>query len=426
MLTEIKDYVNKNPFYDPFRFKIELKFSEADLKDPLDGVRNYSILIHEYMHYIQNFGCTYGLGSALLTLETLKNFLFLMNNSEDPFGIRILHAIKDFKDSLNYAKSLLYFEIKEDSSNYLWEDDYFKYSVYQIKEDHITYVSHYKSKETSTNVALTPQVIRENMSTMAYYISKQVGEEGMEVDEDFNNLPSWYKCIYLMCRELIPPGHSYTKICYYLCELSLNTFNPTYFISKITHSLIYAFNHSSPADTTEDIFTRVLKEQYLKEAVYEGIKKITGIHTYLINWAKGTKNDNEVIDMFFKVLLKIESVLYYKWGNPTFLKGSLSSNWLTNYSRNFGSPLVVYTDKISVLGGDKDYAESLAYLTSIINFIYDYDELKFTKHCPYLKKFPICHDENRPESICENNFFDIISKESHCLMYNLLLIINYK
>ena len=415
---------------------LEIKLNQtASLKALLQEKEEASCfvtLVHEFIHYIQNFTTTWGFTNFITYVDLFAIFfgdnILLESNPSLPLLNGIVDKKFRNKNYLNYLKSAFLGIQKDNEGNFIFTDtDKNNFEIiestlidpYWEKEIYIAYIS-YNGKL----IPLNELVLSENMAIVGSYLSS-----GLSVEDSKKTIDQiWgaqYHIVYSFLNNLFPAKNT-LKLTYFICESSLLIVPYNKTISKI---LIYI-------KTNLDSFASLNEEEIIDKILHlidfeNSLNKLVPAMLEQLESRIATLSKYKENYEFYKYLLVVLEI--FKNGFKERLtirhtyKDEFTSSFLNSFADKIYSPILVFADKQKTMLGnpETDFVNSIAYFNGVLK-VFHHAYFKEICKCPFAEEYSICTVEKGIE--CQTSCLDVYNKEKYkgCLMNNALNIIGIR
>lgn len=415
---------------------LEINLKDTASKDALEKEKEeascFVTLVHEYIHYIQNFTTTWGFTNFITYIDLFAVF-FGDNILLDKDPILPLHGgIVDNKfgrkNYLNYLKSSFLGITKGSDGRIIFDKtlandfDIIESTItdpYWSKEVYISYIAFNGQK-----IPVNELVLSENMAIVSSYLAS-----GLSLDESKKSIDKlWgheYHIVYSYLHNLFPDKDT-LKMTYYLCESALLIVP---YNKRITQMLIYIrdnisdFKNKSENEIIQALLEHIEFKKSLEKIIPEILRQVESrIHTF----SKYKENYE-----FYKYLLDVLDI--FKRGMEERLKNNhtyrdnFNSEFLNYYSKILHSPILVFADKQKTMLGEpsEKFVNSMAYFSGVLKIFHTAYFRNISK-CPFCEEYSICQVVKGTE--CETNALSVYGDEKYngCIMQNSLNIIGIR
>lgn len=423
-----------NGSYSFLHLEIQLKdaASKQSLIDEKEKASCFVTLIHEYIHYIQNFTTTWGFTNFITYIDLLVAF-FSKNSSLDknpdlPLSSGSVNNSFGNKNYSNYLESAFLGVSKGKDESFLFEDtDQANFTIiesklidpYWIKEVNISYLA-YNGKQIPINKI----VLSENMAIVGSYLSS-----GMSIEESKQSIDKLfgpkYHIIYSFLNNLFPEKNC-LKLTYVICESSLLILPYNRTISKILQFL--QVNASVLQIKAEDeILSKALEHINFEKSLTKLIPKILEQIETRVQIFNKHKQEYEFYKYVLDVLSIFKNGLSERLINMHTYRNKFDSDFLNFFSKKIYSPIIVFSDKQKTMLGEptENFVNSIASLSGVLK-IFHLAYFNEIKRCPLNEDFSICTVAKGME--CDLAALDVHGKHRYkgCLMNNALNIIGIR
>jgi len=423
-----------NGSYNFLHLEINLKdtASKQALIKEKEQATCFVTLVHEYIHYIQNFTTTWGFTNFITYVDLFAVFFgdnILLDADPDlPLIKGIINKKFGSKNYLNFLKSSFLGITKGSGGEFVFQNtDKPDFEIiestlidpYWLKEVYVPYLS-YSGKQ----IPLNEIVLSENMAIVGSYLSS-----GLTIEESKQTIDKYwgpqYHIIYSFLNNLFPDKNC-LKLTYNICESSLLIVPYNKTISKI---LIYLKDNleSLKLESEDEIIKRILHHIHFVDSLNIIITKALEQLDSRVQTFKKYKENYE----FYNYLLDILAIFKIGLAERLKIKHSyrdhLDSEFLNYFSKKIYSPILVFADKQKTMLGDpeEDFVNSIAYFNGVLK-IFHTAYFQEIQKCPFFEEYSICTFNKGTE--CETSALEVYSKEKYsgCLMTNALNIIGIR
>ncbi len=422
-----------NGSYSFYSLTISLKGTATieALKNEKENANCFVTLIHEYVHFIQNFTTTFGFTNFITYIDLFAVFFgenILLNH--DP-AIPIQKGIVDTKfgnkNFANFMKCAFLGIEKNGAGKFVFQPTSEKdftiiestiKNTYWSKDVPISYIAYQRKL-----IPLNEFVASENMAIVASYLSS-----GLSLDEAKKTISKWgieYHIIYSFLNNIFPNKNCF-KLTYIISEISLLIPPYTKIIADI---LMYLSSYIERFDKLNE------------DEIIGDIKKKVKFDIALPIILKETNNQlDERILTFTKYEKQYEFYIYLKEVLNLFKRGlaeratssftyrdNFDSSFLDYYGKIINSPILIFSDEKKTMLGElsDEFINSIAIFSGVLTVFLQTYFNKINK-CPFVSNNSLCAHTKGNE--CLTNPFSIYVKEEYrgCLFYNSLNIIGLK
>lgn len=434
---------NHNPFYDWQAQIINLGCSLADIslaKDNItltpEGEKSFSIFVHEYIHFLQNFSTAWGV--PIFTDFALALMKIGASSAED--------------------KSILYLPLDESKikNALLKEGLKMRHTVLERKERYSRILTHLEGilapiefidpnddYATLTNGRVTVQlggkVIREHMANLGAQLFLRKSDSDIHTYNEtlggfhkngikFSDQPEyWILFEYFYSLGMFD---NLAKGIFHLAQMTLITLNPETALLRF----INWFQQNKSGFASKLDFVGVVEDW---------VQSSDELYFFYVGFEQSVKHCQEILDLSKRNLEKHDifrftyNIAEYALNNIQRTKGGrlLFSSYdnfeIVDYWKKkvfeFGTGIVSYIDAVLIQGTREHCAkmeESFNFLLSsslVMKMILGNQRTI----CPFLEDIPICHAEFKGDENCWRNPFLMVEKNTngrHCLFANGLLL----
>lgn len=422
-----------NGSYSFFDLIIKLKDSATieTLKMEKENASCFVTLIHEYVHFIQNFTTGYGFTNFVTYVDLFSTFFVENMSLESDPTIPTKNGIIDTelgnKNFENYIKSA-FLGIERNNGKFIFQDTTEKnftivdsevINPYWQKKVFISYIAY-----NGQLIPLNELVVSENMAIVASYLSSGLTLD--EVKQTINtNWGPQYHIIYSFLNNLFPEINC-CKLTYIFSEISLLIVPYNKTISRILKQLSVNKTQLEKLDEEQII-------EYIKLAIkFEESLKLTlresniQLENRITTFSKYEKQYEFYI--YLKEILNLFKHGLTERGKKNYTyRDNFDSSFLNYYTEIISSPILVFSDnKKTILGNPtEDFKNAIVMVSGVLTvFHYTYFN-KLTK-CPFVSNYSLCALDKGEE--CNSNPLSIYGKEKYkgCLLHNSLNIIGLK
>lgn len=419
--------------YSIFDLTIKLKDTATieTLKIEKESANCFVTLIHEYVHFIQNFTTAFGFTNFVTYVDLFSVFfgdnILLDNDPAIPTKNGIVDIKLGNKNFENYLKSA-FLGIEKDNGKFVFQPTAEKdYTIiestitnpYWQKDVFISYIA-YQGKL----IPLNELVASENMAIIASYLSS-----GLSLEEAKQTISTaWepqYHIIYSFLNNLFPDKNCF-KLTYIISEISLLIVPYNKIASVILKHL--TDNKSKLDSLTEDhiidnIKTVIHFDKALAIVIRETLKQL---EARILTFAKYEKQ-YEFFIYLKEILTLFKSGLSERAKNPFTYRDNFDSSFLNNYAQIIKSPILVFSDNKKTILGDptEEFVNSIAMVSGVLTVFHTTYFYQLTK-CPFSSDHSLCSLTKRVE--CNSDPLSIYGKEEYkgCLLHNSLNILGLK
>jgi len=417
-----------------YRFtELEIKLKETasleDLMNEKEEAVCFVTLVHEYIHYIQNFTTTWGF-TNFITYIDLINSLFVTNHEllNDPELPLVNLKTRDNKTYSNFIKSANLGSTKGESGKYIFTPT--TKADFTLFQEHI--FDPYWNRKTSIYylaykgeaVPLNAFVISENMAIIGSYLASGVPIE----DAKQSITRMWnpeYNIIYSYIYNLFPSLDCF-KLTYYMCEAALlvpGYSDTIYKILRLLKQKKYLFKTYDE----DDIIKQISEHLKLDLSIRKMLPEIKVQIQNRIDMYEKNKKDFGFFSYIIDILSLFKEGFNERFNNVYTYRSSFDFQFLDYFSQKIKSPVIVFADNQKTMLGKPttEFIHSVAYFGGVLktfNNAYFNDIGK----CPFYEDHSICTVVKGIE--CKTNAMNAYNKEAYCgcLMNNALNIIGIK
>jgi hypothetical protein len=419
--------------YSFFDLTIKLKDTATinALKTEKENANCFVTLIHEYVHFIQNFTTAFGFTNFVTYVDLFSVFfgdnILLDNDPDIPTKNGIVDTKLGNKNFENYLKSA-FLGIEKDNGKFVFqptaEKDYtiIKSTItnpYWQKDVFISYIA-YQGKL----IPLNELVVSENMAIVASYLSS-----GLSLEEAKQTISTaWgpqYHIIYSFLNNLFPEKNCF-KLTYIISEISLLIAPYNKIVSVILKHL--TDNKSKLDSLTEDQIIDDIKTviQFDKALAIVIRKTLRQLEERILTFARYEKQ-YEFFIYLKEILTLFKSGLSERTKNPFTYRDNFDSSFLNDYAQIIKSPILVFSDNKKTMLGDptEEFINSIAIVSGVLTVFYTTYFNQLTK-CPFSSDHSLCSLTKGVE--CNSDPLSIYGKEKYkgCLLHNSLNILGLK
>lgn len=391
----------------------------------------YVTLIHEYVHFIQNFTTAFGF-TNFVTYVDLFSFFFIENIKLDvdptiPTKNGIVDTKLGNKNFENYLKSA-FLGIEKDKGKFVFlptkEKDFTIIestitNPYWQKDVFISYVAY-----QGELIPLNELVASENMAIVASYLSSGLTHEEAKQTISTNWGPQ-YHIIYSFLNNLFPDKNCF-KLTYIISEISLLIVPYNDKISFLLKHLTdnkSRFENLTEDEIIEDIKTTINFDKELTIVIRETLKLL---EERILTFSK-YENQYEFFIYLNEILMLFKSGLSERAINPLTYRDTFDNSFLNYYAQIIKSPILVFSDnKKTMLGNPTDeFINSIAMVSGVLT-VFHTTYFKQLKKCPFSSDHSLCSLTKGTE--CNSDPLAIYGKEEYkgCLLHNSLNILGLK
>ena len=434
LAKSLQPYLWDNGSYNFLHLEIKLKqtASKKALIQEKEQASCFVTLVHEYIHYLQNFSTTWGFTNFITYVDFFAAFfgdnILLDTDPSLPLKGGQIDSKFGAKSYSNYLKSAFLgiakgtdgkfqFQATNDANFTIVESTI--EDPYWGKEVYIAYVALDKKL-----IPLNELVISENMAIVASYLAS-----GLTLEETRKTISSiWgpqYHVIYSFTASLFP-NKNCLKITYLICEVSLLI--PPYNkkvvdILKFLNDQQLTFNNNTEAEINEAILTYINFNKAL-DGLMVNINR--QLESRILTFGK-YKDQYE----FYKFLIVVLNLFKVGFAKRVAAKHTycdrMDLNFLNAYALDMFSPILIFADgQKSMLGNPPDdFINSIASFHGILKIFHQSYYAKIQK-CPFFETHSICNVSKGTE--CENDATSIYGRPEYagCIMDNALNVIGIK
>lgn len=416
-------------------FDLTLKLKDTATIDVLmtekENANCFVTLMHEYVHFLQNFTTTFGFTNFVTYVDLFAVFfgdnILLDNDPIIPTKSGIVDTKMGNKNFSNYVKSA-FLGIEKDNGKIVYKATTKKdYSIiestiinpYWQKNVFISYLT-YQGKL----IPLNELVVSENMAMVASYLSS-----GLTLDEAKQTISTaWgpqYHIIFSFLNNLFPDKNCF-KLTYIISEISLLIVPYNKTISVI---LKYLKDNKAKLEKLDDdqiidkIKVAIKFEKALEIVLVETSKQLGA---RILTFTKYEKK-NEFYIYLKEILTLFKNGLEERAKNPFTYRDNFDSSFLNYYQEIIKSPILVFSDnKKTMLGNPTDeFVNSIAMVSGVLTVFHNTYFSNLIK-CPFASDYSLC---SLPKGVeCNSAPLSIYGKEEYkgCLLHNALTILGLK
>lgn len=416
-----------------FDLTIELKNTATieTLKTEKENANCFVTLIHEYVHFIQNFTTAFGFTNFVTYVDLFSVFfgdnILLDNDPSIPTKNGIVDTKLGNKNFENYVKSA-FLGIEKTNKKFVFKQTTEKdfaiiestiTNPYWQKDVFISYIAYHGKL-----IPLNELVASENMAIVASYLSS-----GLSLEEAKQTISTaWgpqYHIIYSFLNNLFPDKNCF-KLTYIISEISLLIVPYNKIVSVILKHL--TDNKSKLDSLTEDQIIDDIKivihfDKALAIVIRETLKQL---EARILTFAKYEKQ-YEFFIYLKKILTLFKSGLSERAKNPFTYRDNFDSSFLNDYAQIIKSPILVFSDNKKTMLGDppEEFVNSIAMVSGVLTVFRATYFNQLTK-CPFSSDHSLCSLTKGVE--CNSAPLSIYGKEEYkgCLLHNSLNIIGLK
>jgi hypothetical protein len=416
-----------------FDLTIELKNTATieTLKTEKENANCFVTLIHEYVHFIQNFTTAFGFTNFVTYVDLFSVFfgdnILLDNDPSIPTKNGIVDTKLGNKNFENYVKSA-FLGIEKTNEKFVFKQTTEKdfaiiestiTNPYWQKDVFISYIAYHGKL-----IPLNELVASENMAIVASYLSS-----GLSLEEAKQTISTaWgpqYHIIYSFLNNLFPDKNCF-KLTYIISEISLLIVPYNKIVSVILKHL--TDNKSKLDSLTEDQIIDDIKivihfDKALAIVIRETLKQL---EARILTFAKYEKQ-YEFFIYLKKILTLFKSGLSERAKNPFTYRDNFDSSFLNDYAQIIKSPILVFSDNKKTMLGDppEEFVNSIAMVSGVLTVFRATYFNQLTK-CPFSSDHSLCSLTKGVE--CNSAPLSIYGKEEYkgCLLHNSLNIIGLK
>jgi hypothetical protein len=423
-----------NGSYSFFDLTINLKSTATleTLQTEKESASCFVTLIHEYIHFIQNFTTTFGFTNFVTYVDLFSVFfgdnILLDSDPSIPTKNGIVDTKLGHKNFENFVKSAFLGIEKDTSGRFIFQTTTEKdYTIidssitnpYWQKNIFISYIA-YQGKL----IPLNELVASENMAIVASYLSS-----GLTLDESKQTISNiWepqYHIIYSFLNNIFPAKNCF-KLTYIISEISLLIVPYNKIISVILKHL--TDNKTKLEKLNEDEIISNIKVAINFDKALEIVLRETNkqLEARILTFAKHEKQFGFFI--YLKDILSLfKSGLAERAKNPFTFRDNFDSLFLNSYAQIIKSPILVFSDsKKTMLGEPTDeFVNSIATVSGVLTVFHQTYFNKLIK-CPFASDQSICSLTKGKE--CYSDPLAIYGNEKYkgCLLHNSLNILGLK
>jgi hypothetical protein len=422
-----------NGSYSFFDLTIKLKDTATieALKTEKENANCFVTLVHEYVHFIQNFTTAFGFTNFVTYVDLFSVFfgdnILLDNDPTIPTKNGIVDTKLGNKNFENYVKSA-FLGIEKDNGKFVFQSTSEKdftiidstiTNPYWQKDVFISYIA-YQGKL----IPLNELVASENMAIVASYLSS-----GLTLDEAKQTISThWgpqYHIIYSFLNNLFPDKNCF-KLTYIISEISLLIVPYNKIVSVILKHL--TANKSKLEKLDEDQIIEDIKDaiQFKKSLAIVLRETSKQLEARIITFAKYEKR-YEFFIYLKEILTLFKNGLAERAKNPFTYRDNFDSSFLNYYAEIIKSPILVFSDSKKTMLGDPtdDFVNSIAMVSGVLTVFHTTYFSNLTK-CPFASDHSLC---SLPKGVeCNSDPLAIYGKEEYkgCLLHNSLNILGLK
>ncbi|MBS1773444.1 MAG: hypothetical protein JST82_11350 [Bacteroidetes bacterium] len=402
------------------------------LKKDKESATCFVTLVHEYIHFIQNFTTLLGFTNFITYVDFFA--VFFGNNitlDKDP-DIPTKNGFADTKSgSKSYENFIIsaYLGIERDNNQRI---------IFQTTSLANYYITHktitdpYWQKEVFISyialdgelIPLNELVAKENMAIVASY--KASGLDNEEAKGSIDKL--WgkeYHAIYSYINSLFPDKDT-LKLTYYFCEMSLLV--PP--CNKTLHTILEYLRSQQQnlISKTEDEIINNVKHHINFDRALAITLKIANqqLESRIATFSKYEQQYQFYI--YLKDVLELFRLGFQERAKSVFTyHEQFDSSFLNHYSAIIKSPVLIFSDKKKTMLGEQteDFVNSIAYFSGVLS-VFHHTYFKELKQCLFADDNSLCSHKKGQE--CQNSALDIYGNKQYegCLLYNSLNIIGLK
>lgn len=419
--------------YSFFDLTIKLKDTATieALKTEKENANCFVTLVHEYVHFIQNFTTAFGFTNFVTYVDLFSVFfgdnILLDNDPAIPTKNEIVDTKLGNKNFENYVKSA-FLGIEKDNGKFVFQSTAEKdYTIiestitnpYWQKDVFISYIA-YQGKL----IPLNELVASENMAIVASYLSS-----GLSLEEAKQTISTaWgpqYHIIYSFLNNLFPDKDCF-KLTYIISEISLLIVPYNKIVSVILKHLTdnkSKFDNLTEDQIIDDIKTVIHFDKALEIVLRETLKQL---EVRILTFAKYEKQ-YEFFIYLKEILTLFKSGLYERAKNPFTYRANFDSSFLNDYAQIIKSPILVFSDNKKTMLGDptEEFVNSIAMVSGVLTVFHATYFNQLTK-CPFSSDHSLCSLTKGVE--CNSDPLSIYGKEEYkgCLLHNSLNILGLK
>lgn len=417
--------IERNDNFDIYNFLINLSFHISETKN---DIVKYSVLVHEYTHYLQSLGTVSGI------IIVLDFFDFIVKIHQD-LSFKIPNNIEFYTDFLTeYSED--YENLKQRFTyNLTREISDTNISDYTLKEDVIKHDFFYKEITEyfitleGKEYHISYKCLRETMATMTMFLARKfTKEEAIDYLEKMDTEKKWYyKILFLYLASNYPNIDDIILFTYYFTELSLQSSLPA-------ENLGLLFTHLKTYSKEQSIDTLLFFNSFAKnnKQVFEIFPKIKNVINKKMKDYYSLSKNMELFSFFVKYLERSIKAFDILEKRPTYFPYFRDSLHFQKLISLISSPVIIQTDsndirKVSTLDEQQDY--SLALLFGMSLFLNSYIKNDFsprTSKCIFIDEVPICqlYKTASDPRICYHEPYKIKPfPTGNCLFYNANLVL---
>ena len=432
-LSFLEYEINSNPHFNPFLMYIKINSSIADYNDiDPDSIIDFSVFIHEYTHYIQLTCTNWGVNVFFEYLEYLHiNILEIYNNYkrtrlvDNSIFIRSKEKYYQIKNRYHYHLCNRKVDsLKNNGSDLLVRKMNNRYTKKHGTEVYVC------NKYLNEWVNISPFVLMENMSTMAYLFIRNIGLDSatdffelqyndMTPDNKAKYINYWV--IYLYFHDNYPQISDKIIFTYYFCEICLmNESIGEYAHEYLDYIKIELVNKNYIYKNADDFFNHIDKKYH----IWHHISLKTSRLKKIIDDYKEKIQVDSKINNFIKLkcyLLDIISKgLNYRLQHTTMFNARLDSTWINNLKEIIYSPPIIQKDgTVVTLKGDDEYFDSILLFNGITILMEKIMNEEKINSCPFYKDFKICVLPTKDENICLNSPVEANNDDEKACIYTV-------
>ncbi len=419
--------------YSFFDLSIKLKDTATidALKIEKENANCFVTLIHEYVHFIQNFTTVFGFTNFVTYVDLFSVFfgdnILLDNDPTIPTKNGIVDTKLGNKNFENYVKSA-FLGIEKVNGKFVFQSTAEKdftiiestiTNPYWQKDVFISYVA-YQGKL----IPLNELVASENMAIVASYLSSGLTHE--EAKQTISTL--WgpqYHIIYSFLNNLFPDKNCF-KLTYIISEISLLIVPYNKVVSVILKHLTdykSKFESLTEDEIIEDIKTTIQFDKVLTIVIRETLKQL---EARILTFAKYEKQ-YEFFIYLKEILSLFKNGLSERAQNPFTYRDNFDSSFLNYYAQIIKSPILVFSDNKKTMLGDptEEFVNSIAMVSGVLT-VFHTTYFSQLKKCPFSSDHSLCSLTKGTE--CNSDPLAIYGKEEYkgCLLYNSFNILGLK
>ncbi|MEK0336983.1 MAG: hypothetical protein QQN41_06060 [Nitrosopumilus sp.] len=430
------------PFYDWERHIINLGCNKEDIKidnvssEPnKEGLKNTSKLVHEYIHYLQNFCTVWGapvftdialaimkIGASSVESKEKLSLPLVKSNIENTLLIEGIKLREDVIRRINKCDNFLFQDCEELSN------------ITQVQTDSSCIVL--SNSRVTTNLGL--KVIREHMAHIGTQLF--LGKSDDEIHEynetldsfKFFEIPFSKQSEYWILFENFYQTQKFKNLAkgiFHLTQQSLATLNP----EKALYKFFTWYNKKAFSIGTRTDFVELV-ENWLKDEnkiyyLHLDLTKSIDHCKKIVELTEKHKNEHDLFQFVNKIAnFSLKNIQSTTDGQLIFTPSDNFQDikFWKQLMVKYGTGLVRYLDGTVIHGNQKHCKEMMDCFNFFISCSLVIKKLLENQiaNCPFLDDIPICKAEFKGENNCVRNPFLVNQKSDgkSCLFRNGVLL----